>query len=93
MLMITPIAKNEFIEYMKSHRKAMKHEIKCSGIEDITKYIHEYFIFELKEHDHKDVRRMIRKNRGIMTEVIMKRWIEENYHKNYIEKKKGCDKN
>ena len=69
----------------------MKHEIKCSGIEDITKYIHEYFIFELKEPDHKDVRRMIRKNRGIMTEAIMKRWIEENYHKNYIEKKKGCD--
>jgi hypothetical protein len=93
MLMITPIAKNEFIEYMKSHRKAMKHEIKCSGIEDITKYIHEYFIFELKERDHKDVLRMIRKNRGIMTEVIMKRWIEENYHKNYIEKKKGCEKN
>ena len=34
---------------------------------------------------------MIKKNRGIITEAIMKRWIEDNYHKNYIEKKKGCD--
>ena len=27
----------------------------------------------------------------IFQEGLKKRWIEENYHKNYIEKKKGCD--
>jgi hypothetical protein len=91
LFIITPVAKNEFINYMKSHRRAMKHETKCSGIEDIITNIYEYFIFELNGSRHKDVLRMIKKNRGIITEAIMKRWIEDNYHKNYIEKKKGCD--
>ena len=87
------MAKNEFINYINSHRKAKKHEIKCSGIADIITNIDDYFKIELKENDHKDVLRMIKKNRGIMSKEIMKRWIEENYYENYIEKKKGCNKN
>ena len=68
----------------------MKHETKCSGIEDIITNIYEYFIFELNGSRHKDVLRMIKKNRGIITEAIMKRWIEDNYHKNYIESHKDA---
>lgn len=91
MLHITPKAKELFIDYINSHRRAKAHEIRCSKIKNITCNIEKYFTIELKEKDHADVVRLIINNDGIMNKRIMERWIQENYYENYIQRKQECD--
>lgn len=87
---ITPDAKREFIKYINSHEKAKEHETLCSKIPNIIENIDDYFKFELTEKDHTDVVEMIKENNGIFSKRIMRRWIKENYHENYIENNKEC---
>ena len=90
-MIITPHAKSLFIDYIKNHIIAKKHETKCSKINNIINDIDSYFDFELKEKDHKDIVAMIIKNKGVMSANIMRRWISENYNENYIKKTIDCD--
>jgi multidrug transporter EmrE-like cation transporter len=90
-LQITEGAKSVFVKYINSHKKAKTHEAKCSKIKDITGNIYDYFNIELSEKEHSDVVKMIKKNNGIMTKTMMKRWIKENYRENYVENETRCD--
>jgi hypothetical protein len=89
-MIITQAAKNEFKLYINSFKLSKLHETQCSKISDIIKYIDDYFDIELKEHSHRDVLLMIKKNNGVMSKKIMRWWITENYKENYIDNKGGC---
>lgn len=92
-LKITPKAKAEFVDYMTKHHKARRYETKCSGVDDIRDNIEAYFRIELREPEHHDVLMMIHRNGGTFTVWAMRRWIEENYHEIYVERKdlNKCD--
>lgn len=84
-------AKRVFINYINTHSKAKKRETKCSKIDNITENIEEYFKIQLKLGEYRNVVEIINNKKGIFSENIMKQWIRENYIKNYIKKKTGCD--
>jgi hypothetical protein len=76
---------------MKEHRKEMSREKQCSGITNLFENIELFFETEMKEKEHADIRAKLRKNGNVITLPIMRRWIHENYTKNYIINTRKCD--
>lgn len=74
--LISKEAKDAMFAYFKVHKNAYEHEIKMSGM-DPLKFPIEYFKYELREPEHKEVLDSINKT-GIMTLSDFENWKEVN---------------
>lgn len=87
---ITPAAKQLFIDYMTTHKKARRYETKCSGVRNILKNVERYFQIELYETEHKKVVQMIKASKGVFTKKAMETWIYQNWYEIYQMDKSDC---